>query len=153
MFNLCLRKVWDTAGQERFQSLGTAFYRGAGVFFFKKKKKKSSLSNTPFFLYDITSAESFKNVEMWRNKLIEQGNIDKNIVPFLLCGNKSDLSAKREVPTSDAEKYAKDNGLIFFETSAVDGKNIEQALTSLATAASEKDNAPFRITKKNKQTN
>ena len=23
-------QIWDTAGQERFQSLGVAFYRGAG---------------------------------------------------------------------------------------------------------------------------
>ena len=25
----CTLQIWDTAGQERFQSLGTAFYRGA----------------------------------------------------------------------------------------------------------------------------
>ena len=25
----CCRQIWDTAGQERFQSLGTAFFRGA----------------------------------------------------------------------------------------------------------------------------
>ena len=32
LFIFSTLQIWDTAGQERFQSLGVAFYRGAGFF-------------------------------------------------------------------------------------------------------------------------
>jgi Ras-related protein Rab-7A len=38
-------QIWDTAGQERYQSLGTAFYRGA---------------DCAFLVYDITNQNSFE---------------------------------------------------------------------------------------------
>ena len=48
-------QIWDTAGQERYQSLGTAFYRGA---------------DCAFLVYDITNTWSFDNVANWKNSFL-----------------------------------------------------------------------------------
>ncbi|KAJ1374824.1 Ras- protein Rab-7A [Parelaphostrongylus tenuis] len=40
--------IWDTAGQERFQSLGVAFYRGAGCC---------------VLTFDVTNPSSFKSLD------------------------------------------------------------------------------------------
>ena len=48
-------QIWDTAGQERYQSLGTAFYRGA---------------DCAFLVYDITNTWSFDNIPNWKNSFL-----------------------------------------------------------------------------------
>ena len=48
-------QIWDTAGQERYQSLGTAFYRGA---------------DCAFLVYDITNNWSFDNIPNWKNSFL-----------------------------------------------------------------------------------
>jgi len=121
-------QIWDTAGQERFQSLGAAFYRGA---------------DACIIVYDITNAQSFKNVEMWHSNFIEQANADKKNFPFLLCGNKADLNAQRAVATNDASKFAKEYFMKFHETSALNGNNVESAFLELATTASNGDDVPW----------
>ena len=47
---------------------------------------------------------------------------------ILIClvGNKTDLEEKRAVQRAEGEKFAEDNGLLFFETSAKNGQNIEE---------------------------
>lgn len=48
-------QIWDTAGQERFQSLGVAFYRGA---------------DCCVLVYDVTSANSFRSLDSWRDEFL-----------------------------------------------------------------------------------
>ena len=55
MSSVILIKIWDTAGQERFQSLGVAFYRGA---------------DCCVLVYDVTSANSFKSLDSWRDEFL-----------------------------------------------------------------------------------
>ncbi len=43
-----------------------------------------------------------------------------------LIGNKSDLEHKRAVTTEEGETFAKENGLIFLETSAKTATNVEE---------------------------
>ena len=50
-------QIWDTAGLERFQSLGVAFYRGA---------------DACVLVYDVTSQNSFKTLEIWRDEFLIQ---------------------------------------------------------------------------------
>merc|ERR1712178_190285 len=70
-------QIWGTAGQERFQSLGVAFYRGA---------------DACVLVYDVTSQNSFKTLETWRDEfLIQASPRDAENFPFLLVGNKIDL--------------------------------------------------------------
>jgi len=45
----------------------------------------------------------------------------------MLIGNKSDLDPRRQVSTEEGERFAKENGLIFMETSAKTAFNVEEA--------------------------
>ena len=49
-----------------------------------------------------------------------------------LTGNKADLDDAREVATSDAQQFAKDNGLLFMETSAKGNVNIHELFQMVA---------------------
>ena len=48
----------------------------------------------------------------------------RNIL-ICLVGNKTDLESKRVISKEEGQKFADDNGLLFFETRAQDGTNIE----------------------------
>merc|ERR1711977_457679 len=53
-----------------------------------------------------------------------------------LAGNKSDMVTdnpdKRAIQTADAEQYAKEAGLLFFETSAKTSTNVKELFTAIA---------------------
>ena len=49
---------------------------------------------------------------------------------MLVC-NKSDLSSSRAVPLDEAKEFAKQQGLFFIETSALDSNNVESAFVGL----------------------
>jgi GTPase SAR1 family protein len=50
----------------------------------------------------------------------------------VLIGNKTDLVAQRAVSTAEAQEFADQNGLEFFETSALSGDRIEDAFLETA---------------------
>ena len=106
-------QIWDTAGQERYKAITNAFYKG---------------SKGAFVVYDITRKESFINIDKWIGELKTNGSDDILIV---LVGNKTDLEDKREVLTEEVEKKAKQYGIAFCETSALNGQNIEHAFDIL----------------------
>jgi len=108
-------QIWDTAGQERYRAITSAYYRAAvGA----------------LLVYAINSRNSFRNIERWLAELRE--NADRNIV-IMLVGNKSDLKHLREVSTEEATEFAQKNGLLFMETSALDGDKVEDAFQQLIT--------------------
>jgi len=45
---------------------------------------------------------------------------------FILVGNKCDMESERAVDTAEGERLAKENGLLFMETSAKTGVNVEK---------------------------
>lgn len=51
---------------------------------------------------------------------------------IFLIGNKSDLESTREVTYEEAKKFADENGLMFVETSAMTGQNVEEAFLETA---------------------
>lgn len=114
-------QIWDTAGQERFQSLGVAFYRGA---------------DCCVLVYDVTSQQSFRNLESWRDEfLIQASPRNPEEFPFVLLGNKVDLE-NRAVGVKRAQQWCQSkNNIPYFETSAKEGINVEQAFCTIATNA------------------
>lgn len=57
-------------------------------------------------------------------------------IVIALAGNKLDLvtadPSKRAVPTADAESYAREARLLFFETSAKNATNVKELFTAIA---------------------
>ncbi|KAI8643193.1 GTP-binding protein [Parasitella parasitica] len=107
-------QIWDTSGQERYKAITSAFYRGAvGA----------------LLVYDITRKSSFVHVNHWLKEL--QDHTKENI-PLVLIGNKMDLANnKRAVSTEDAQQYAKEANMLFFETSALDATNVNYAFQTM----------------------
>lgn len=61
---------------------------------------------------------------------------DPDSFPFVVIGNKVDLQDNRRVSTADGQRFCKDNGnMLFFESSAKNNFNVEQAFKDLGAAA------------------
>ena len=101
-------QIWDTAGQECFRAMTKTYYKN---------------SSCAFIVYDITDKESFDHVQYWMD---ECKKIAPESILFVLIGNKSDLNNSREIPYDDGLNFAKNNKMLFFETSAKKGDNIEK---------------------------
>jgi len=110
-------QIWDTAGQEKYKSITFHHY----------KKSVGGL-----IVYDITKRSSYDNVKNWYNDLTTLG--EKGCI-IALVGNKLDLiernERKREVSKSEAQAYADENHMLFFETSAYNGNNINDIFEEL----------------------
>lgn len=109
-------QIWDTAGQERYRAITSAYYRGT----------KGAL-----LVYDVTSQQSFEDcMAIWLMEL--NNNSNKQDIVLALIGNKSDVPEKeREVSIEQGRQMAEKNGMIFFETSAMNGENVEEAFKKL----------------------
>jgi len=123
---LVTMQIWDTAGQERFQSLGVAFYRGA---------------DCCVLVFDVTIAKTFDNLESWRDEfLIQAAPRDPDKFPFVVIGNKIDVENQRVVSTKRLQTWCASKGDIpFFETSAKEAINVEQAFQTIARNALTQD--------------
>ena len=110
-------QIWDTAGQERFKSLRTPFYRG---------------SDCCLLTYAIDDPQSFQNIAMWKKEFLYYADVkDPEHFPFVVLGNKSDLSSERKVNIDEAAAWCEQNGKIpHFETSAKDAVNVDLAFVA-----------------------
>ena len=101
-------QLWDTVGQEEFQSISRGYYK-SGV--------------CALVVYDITNRESFNNVSTWVEECKNNG---PSTISLVLVGNKIDLEDKRQITYDEGEEYANQNNMLFFETSALNGSNIDK---------------------------
>jgi len=108
-------QIWDTAGQERFRTITTAYYRGAmGI----------------LLVYDVGDQNSFNNVVNWMRQIDEHAAENVNRV---LIGNKCDVDAsQRQVTHEMGRSLADEYGIRFFETSAKNSINVEEAFMCMA---------------------
>ena len=109
-------QIWDTAGQVAFQAITRTYYKGAvGA----------------LLVYDITRRDTFTHVTKWLEEV--KMNSSKSIC-VILIGNKKDLEDKRQVTYEEGENFAKENGLMFLETSAKTAYNVVEAFNLSAQA-------------------
>ena len=109
-------QIWDTAGQEAFQAITRTYYKGAiGA----------------LLVYDITRKDTFIHATKW---LEEVKNNSSKTITIILIGNKRDLENKRQVTYEEGEAFAKENGLMFLETSAKTAYNVVESFNLSAEA-------------------
>ncbi|KAH9498685.1 Ras- protein Rab-35 [Bulinus truncatus] len=126
-------QIWDTAGQERFRTITSTYYRGThGV----------------LVVYDVTSGESFANVQRWLHE------IDQNcdVVNRILVGNKDDDPDRKVVLTQDAQRFAEKMQIQLFETSAKENKNVEEMFKAITKQVLETKKKQLRDAQKNSET-
>ena len=104
-----LIQIWDTAGQENFRSITRSYYKASAV---------------AMVVYDITKEESFEHIQSWIKDCKE---LAPRTVLLVLIGNKTDLEDQRQITKERGEKLAKENNMIFLETSALNGNGIKEA--------------------------
>ena len=102
-------QLWDTAGQEKFSTLTSGFFKG---------------SHGILVVYSIADRNSFDSVGKWMQQI--EFHAPKT-VKIVLVGNKCDLEEDREVNAEEGRNLAKKHKALFFETSAFDGTNVDEA--------------------------
>ncbi|CAL1696058.1 unnamed protein product [Somion occarium] len=127
-------EIWDTAGQERFHSLAPMYYRNA---------------QAAVVVYDVTKASSLEKAKTWVKELQRQPSPSPPSTPgspepedeaddaTATPGENAGVEAGegenlRQVPRDEAEAYAQEAGLLFFETSAKTGEGIVEIFTEIA---------------------
>ena len=107
-------KIWDTAGQLRF-----------------RQQVIITLKNClgAILVYDVTNQESFDSINDWIQIIESKKDIDK--FPIVLCGNKTDLEESRVISYEEGEKLAEKNNFPFFEISAKENINVNEAFQCL----------------------
>ena len=102
--------------------MGSSFYRN---------------SEACILVFDLTSLDSFTNVESWRNEFLKSLNPpDSATYPFILLGNKSDMSSDIKVSNEAIDNYCKEhNNMPYFATSAKEDINLEEAFNKVADMA------------------
>lgn len=80
-------------------------------------------------VYDITSSASLLKARTWIAELQRQA--DPGIV-VCLAGNKLDLAeTRRQVTTAEAEQFAKEEGMLWFECSAKTNEGITEMFQAI----------------------
>ena len=91
----------------------------------------------PLAVFDVNVAKTFENLDSWRDEfLIQSGPRSPESFPFVVLGNKIDLEGQRVVTQKRATAWcASKNNLPYFETSAKEAVNVEQAFQAIASDA------------------
>ncbi|CEP08228.1 hypothetical protein [Parasitella parasitica] len=117
-------QLWDIAGQERFGNMTRVYYKEAlGA----------------IVVYDVTRPQTFEGVTKWKNDIDTKVSLSEawggGQIPVILLANKSDLIQEghgQHVNPTELDQFCQDNGFIkWFETSAKDNTNIEEAASHL----------------------
>ena len=115
-------QIWDTVGSEKYHSIGSAFYRNC---------------ETCILVFDLTNADSFKNVETWRKEFLSSLNPPEgDKYPFVLFGNKSDMEGDIKITDDEIRTYSLEhNDMPYFKVSAKNGTGVEEGFDKVCDLA------------------
>jgi len=82
-----------------------------------------------FCVYSITSKPSFEQAIKFREQILRVKDRDK--VPMVLVGNKSDLEYERQVTKMEGQALSRDFACPFIEASAKGNSNVEESFFEL----------------------
>lgn len=107
-------------------------------------------AQTALVVYDITKPTSLTKAKHWVAELQRQASPG---IVIALVGNKLDLASpsagaaddvddvesedRRAIPTAEAKAYAEEESLLFYETSAKTGENVQAVFEAIANAIPE----------------
>ena len=115
--NIISLQIWDLAGQQLFRKFRTRFFANA----------KGAL-----LVFDLTVPSTLDRLDNWIEDIKEV--TDK--IPFILIGNKVDLTELQSITQEDISNFLAnhvDDITIHYLTSALTGENVEQAFLDLVT--------------------
>jgi len=108
-----LFRIYDIYNQERYYSINR---------FYIDKSQGIILT------YDITKRRSFENINYWLDRIKEDY---KGILVFALVGLKADSFYDEEVREEEARKFAQDNNMLFYLTSAKENIDVENCFNGI----------------------
>ncbi|KAJ8974285.1 hypothetical protein NQ317_013174 [Molorchus minor] len=119
-------QLWDIAGQERYGNMTRVYYKEAvGA----------------FIVFDVTRKNTFDSVINWKTDLDSKVQLpDGSPIPCVLLANKCDQLRESLTSNKALDDYCRENGFTaWFETSAKDNINIDEAAKSLVETILEQD--------------
>jgi len=107
---------WDVAGQEKFRSIVQSYFRSA---------------SGALLVFDLSSRDSFQQLDNWITNLYEYGGYREGIKPILLLvGNKVDYADRsniRAINQDEIDAFMEKYGInTYLETSAKTGQNVDK---------------------------
>mgnify|MGYP003351278271 CR=1 FL=1 len=118
--------LWDTAGSERFRTINSLFYRS---------------TDACIVVFDLTKIKTFSNINYWMDEfLLNTSPVDAENFPFVLLGNKSDLTNDYDVSDRMIEKLCKERNIKYFSVSAKTSENLEEAINYIIEKAIDRIN-------------
>ncbi|KAG0000236.1 hypothetical protein BGZ80_010420 [Entomortierella chlamydospora] len=110
----CQIDILDTAGQEEYAAIRDNYYRSGEGF---------------ICVFSLCEYESFMHTQEFKDQISRVLDDDK--IPFILVGNKADLTQLRKVNQGDAAARATEWNCPYYETSAKTRLNVDEVYTVL----------------------
>ena len=106
-------KICDTVGGPKYRNISSSTI---------------PISDGFLLVFSLDLRPSFEEIKYWLN--IIKDYFDMNEKAIIIVGNKNDID-KREISYEEASKFAELNNFKYFETSAINGNNIQNVFNVL----------------------
>ncbi|KAN0030356.1 hypothetical protein ACTA71_010118 [Dictyostelium dimigraforme] len=114
--------ILDTAGQDELTAMRDQWIRSCEGF---------------ILVYSVTSRSSFDQIQFFREQIIRV--LDRDDVPIMMIGNKSDLEDERQVTHQEGKDLARCLNMSFMEVSAKTRLNVEEVFNETVRSVKRKE--------------